>query len=552
MGSTGRGSAHRPGCYDPGPVPRPDDAPTDPPVRGRDVWVAVLLLISLGATAPYFSRLMNANERPRVLQAIAWVDAGELAVDGPAARGIRPGIDVARSPVDGRLYPNKPPGATLPAVVGYGALRLVAAVGGPEPTLRSTTIAARLLGGLLPTMVLLLWLVRRLRQRGAGPAGDAAVLLVVLATPLSSYARLLFGHSLAACLVLIGSMLVHDGVRSEQGDARKALLGGVLAASAIVVEYAAAFAGLPLAVLVIARWRSGTPWRVVLAAVVGACLPVMALAAYHAAVFGSPWATGYHHVVDAGFAQTHAKGLLGLGVPTTTSLFEHLLSPWGGLLVWAPLVAAGLGVALWRWTSLDSEERLATVLLAMFTVIVIGLQQTGGWRVGPRYLVLAMPLAAYGLVHLLKQTQGKVALVVVVLGVAIASTVLNTLAANLFPHLIPHGNPLADVLLPLAAEGRSPSSLLPSGWLTLGPMLLLPVALVIAALHQTFAPSSDDAPVRPPLVIALGSAIAAALIALGCTMTSHPEADGDLAAIHRIWEPDGTRPPRDVTLTALP
>lgn len=515
--------------------------------------MALLLLISLGVTAPYFSRLMNANERPRVLQAIAWVDAAELAVDGPAARGIRPGIDVSRSPVDGRLYPNKPPGATVPAVVGYAALRLVAAVGGPEPSLRSTTIAARVLGGLLPTMVLLLWLARRLRARGAGPAGDAAVLIVALATPLTSYARLLFGHSLAACLVLLGAMLVVDGLREPEGDARRALLGGVLAASAITVEYAAAFAGLPLAVLVIAKWRGGTPWRVVAAAVVGACLPVLALAAYHAAVFGSPWATGYHHVVDADFAQTHAQGLLGLGLPTGTSLFEHGLSPWGGLLVWAPLVAVGLGAGLWQWSSLDLEARLATAMLAMFTLIVLGLQQTGGWRVGPRYLVLAMPLAAYGLVPALRWAQERSVVAMILLGVAIASTVLNALAANLFPHLIPHGNPLADVLLPLVAEGRAPSSLLPGAWLTLVTVLLVPVALVTLALAQSFADTSADAtPVRPAFVVAMGGAIAAAILALGCTMPSHPEADGDLAAIHSIWEPGGARSPRHVPLTPLP
>ena len=50
---------------------------------------------------------------------------------------------------------------------------------------------------------------------------------------------------------------------------------------------------------------------------------------------------GHINIRDA-FAQIHGRGLLGLQLPSATSLYEHLISPWGGLLVWAPLCLLGL------------------------------------------------------------------------------------------------------------------------------------------------------------------------------------------------------------------
>lgn len=556
------------------PTPEPTPEPTagvEPPGRARDLVVAALLVVSLGATAPYFGRLMNANERPRLLQAMAWVDEAELAVDGPAARGIAAGIDVARSPIDGRLYPNKPPGGTLPAVVAYAGLRSVAALGGPTPTLRSLTIAARVLGGLVPALVLLWLLARRLRARGAGRCGDAAVLVLALATPLAAYARLLFGHALAACLLLAGMLLVLDATASAHahdaharpdpsratagGSSRRALVGGMLAASAITVEYAAAFAGLPLAVLLAWRLRRGAPRGPLVAALVGALVPVGALAAYHAAVFGQPWSTGYHHVTDAGFARTHGEGLLGLAWPTSTSSFEHLVSPWGGLLVWAPLVALGLGMALWQWRALDVEERVATAVLLVLTVVVMGLGPTGGWRVGPRYLVLAMPLAAYGLVRLLHAVREHPWRAAAVLGVALASGMLDVLAATLFPHLVPHGNPWADLLLPLAVEGRMPYSLVPGAggvarW-ALALVVLVPLSLLGWGLVRCLVPPAPARARRTAVVVGLGVAIAAGLSTAALALPGHPQAARDLADVRSIWEPDGPRPALDRPLPPL-
>ncbi|HEY8379653.1 MAG TPA: hypothetical protein VIK91_24340, partial [Nannocystis sp.] len=116
---------------------------------------------------PYAERTRNANERPRILQAIALVERGTWRIDG---LGIDPGPDVARAP-SGALYPNKPPGTSAVAAVGYvlarklspgtGDAKMSAGIGGggrakmspgtgDRPSLRVLSWWGRLLAGVLP------------------------------------------------------------------------------------------------------------------------------------------------------------------------------------------------------------------------------------------------------------------------------------------------------------------------------------------------------------------------------------------------------------------
>ncbi len=519
--------------------PRTDGgAPLSPRTR---VWILAALAIILGASFPYLSRMMNANERPRVLQAMSWVDTGELAIDGPGARGIPPGIDIARSPVDGRLYPNKPPGATVLAAVGYGALRVAAAVRGHDPTLREVMWVVRLVGGLLPALALAWFMLRRF-----GSSAPALVLLLV-GTPIVSYARLLFGHVPAAALLCAGVIVVADALGDPERR-RRAFFGGMLAASAVAFEYGAVFGGIPLAVLVIRAARDPNRRPVALAAVAGAALPIALLALYHDAVFGSPWTTPYHHVVDKAFAATHARGLLGLALPTANSLYEHLLSPWGGLLYWAPLCVLALGLAVARFKTLTPIARLTTVTFGVLLAFNLGLTQTGGWRVGPRYLVVAMPLLVVPLSELSRELVTRWWLGAALVGLSFWSALVNFVAGNLLPYPVPAGNPLADQLLPLWTEGYAPYSVLSP---IFGASGALSAVGVVTAVTLAWALLSLRWPTARAMFIALAGGVVLAMLAFVAALAIPPAPDAvqSLRAIAGIWEP---RAGQTVMHTELP
>lgn len=511
----------------------------------RPAALLAALTLALVYAFPYAERTRNANERPRLLQAASLVERGSWRIDGVA--GLDPGPDVARDPASGALYPNKPPGTTLVAAAAYAGSRGLSAGTGEPLTLRRVTAWARLLAGALPTLALcgLLW--RTLAPGFGGRAAALAIALYALGTPAAAYAHLLYGHQLAACLLWAGlALLLRARAELRPGPA---LLGGLLAGSAVTVEYAAAFAGLPLAALAIAALREGPRGRATAAAaVLGALVPAGLLAAYHAAVFGGPLRTGYHLSATAEFAEKHGEGLLGLVAPNLPALRAHVLSLETGLLGWAPLAPLALVGLGWlaRGSGPKGQVRRARVELAMFAALLlacVSLNFEGGWRVGPRYLVAVLPALALGWAALASRAlsgppRGAGALLGLVGAAALASysLVVNGLAANLWPHFDPTNvhQPVAEVLLPLWRAGRTPYTLagalgLPEpgiGWLLLAALLGCAALAMPRALGR-----------RGRAAVALGVALGLGLVAATRLVAPHPRGAANLAYIERVWEP---------------
>jgi hypothetical protein len=313
----------------------------------------------------------------------------------------------------------------------------------------------------------------------------------------------------------------------------------------VLVEYTAAFAGPAIGVWLVWRARARRDWSAVGAALVGALIPIVALAAYHEAVFGDPFVTGYHRAVRESFAAIHGRGLLGLQLPSATSLYEHLLSPWGGLLVWAPLCVLGLfgGVHASR-ASHDAGERarqlLCAAVVASLLLVLVGLEQSGGWRVGPRYFVLAMPLTVPGLVAATRELgrPGRGLGFALLIGLGLAAGLANFLAATWFPHLIPHGNPLADLLAPIVVSGRAPHGISP--WIVAA-LALLTATVVVIRLRRSVGVGWG--PWLAGLGLGLGL-FAAQLMG----PASDPAAELELEFVEQLWEPDadGASPPSRV------
>ncbi|KIG18799.1 hypothetical protein DB30_07135 [Enhygromyxa salina] len=510
--------------------------------------VALVLL----AAFPYFEQVRNANELPRLLQAMSLVEHGEWAIDGPSRRGIPTGPDVARSPIDDRLYPNKPPGASVVGAVAY----VIARLGAEPPTLREFTWWARLLAGVVPVLIIVGLAWGRLRQSYSAPVSAAAISLFVFGTPMFVYARLFYGHALAACLLYAGVLALERGV--ERGSSRVVGVGAVLASAAITVEYGAAFAGLPIALMFVwpilrdrrvrAARRSGTT----LAAIALGCalVPVIALSIYQRAAFGSAWATGYHHAADPGFAQLHGQGLLGLGAPRWSNVLTHLLSPNTGLLVWSPLVViacVGLGALAWRPGPTRREARLHLAIFVVVVFVGLGLSFEGGWRVGPRYLVVALPMLILGIAEYIAwglelDSARRRGVAIGLLGAAASwSLIANSLAATLWPHLDPTNiaEPFGAVLLPLWRDGFGPYGI-PTwfrGGLTF--TLALPIAVGLGGLGWALLRGHERPRAALLLSFALGAGLGALVptVAIPRSVQAHPKTERNLNYIEKVYEP---------------
>ena len=373
------------------------------------------LLLGLAAFVAAWSihflpHLHTANEAIRLYFAQAIVDTGSATLDPICA--VHGSIPVDRSEFEGRILMDKAPGLSMLLVPVYAALRVV----WPEVRRQDFWLfgyISTLLGVLLPICAGL-WLLRGwLRATGTDERLAAVtLLLVLLASPLLIYAGLLFGHGLAAALV----MMAFFGLAGDPDDSpslRRRGLAGLAAGYAGVVDtpvfllaallclYALGRAGPSL------RGRLGHAWPFVAGVAVGALIQL----GYNAAIFGHPLRFAYGFKADANLAKIHATGLLGFTLPRPEALWGLSCGAARGVLYHAPwlgVALAGLVLAA-RGRGGDPDhgdppsprrQRDARWLLAIsaayFAIIAAFVDWKAGDSAGARHLTPLMALIGAG------------------------------------------------------------------------------------------------------------------------------------------------------------
>ncbi len=446
------------------------------------LWALLSLLV-----VPVFPHFVSPNETTRWALAAAAVEEGTLEITRPAAilgGGVE---DVAE--VGGRLYSNKAPGGALVALPGYLAAR--AAWGPASPgTLRPQLTAMRLVGSTLPVVLLALLFLRRAPEEGRAPALAA----LLLGTPLLAYGLLLFSHALAAA-ALFGAWAALFPADGGVPRFRRDVAAGALLALATVAEYPVA---VPAAVLALtALWGR---WRRLVPLAAGALPFALLLGAYDAACFGSPFALSSGHERDAAFRSLSAHGLFGVGLPQPGYLARLLVDPSKGLLVFSPvllLVPAALLAARGR-VAPRALAALVAAPLALLAVYAGYPNWHGGFTVGARYLVPALPFLAFPLAFL---RWGRLS--ALLLGFSVAAVAVTTLV---FP-FVPPGFPLpwASFALPLLSQGLVVPSLL---HLVARPLALAVPFLLVAAAALVALPARGRLPFAGGVALALAVGLA--------------------------------------------
>lgn len=404
--------------------------------------IVALYALLAALVVPIYPHFPSPNEFTRWALVVSVVDFHTIEVSRAVAI-LGPIEDLAV--VDGRVYSNKAPGAALVAAPGYLLVRPF--IGPPSrENLRVALTAMRWFGATLP--LLLLGLMFRERP--------LAVAALLFATPLFAYGLLLFSHALVAA-ALFGAWMLF---RSDRALAAGALLG-----IAVSSEYPMV---IPAALLVaFAPWRSW--WKI---AAGGAPFAIL-LALYQKAAFGSVFASPYTYEKLPEYRQLAHTGLFGIQPPSVSILLHTLFDPARGLLLFAPILIAGV-VGL-RHVRLPKPAFL-TLLLVPLSIIAIysGYPNWhGGWNVGPRYVVSAIPFLLFPIVFASERI-----VTPILLGMSAATVVPLTLT---FP--FPDRSlalPWATLAWPLLREGLVAPNLL---HLAARPLAIaVPFAIVAAAL----------------------------------------------------------------------
>ncbi len=291
---------------------------------------------------------------------------------------------------DGRVFSNKPPGMALLGVAPYALLHGIESVAGldsdhPHVVNANAHVLGFLLSG-LPALLLVLLLHAHFRRTGVPPR--RALLLCLgfgAGTLFLPFAGALMSHNLIAFLLFAAWVCVSG---DTLGPRHAALTGAALGLAA-VTEVLVIPLLVPFALAVWLRTRSTT------CAGLFAVGPLLALGVY----FGFTW-FAYGALFSSSYeAQNPAfqtDGLLFgmIGLPQPIRLYWLSFHPFRGLFYTCPILISGL-------LGLPSAEQLRQgVARSLLPLCIVGHfvlfnlcfnGWTGGWGVGPRYLIPIIP-----------------------------------------------------------------------------------------------------------------------------------------------------------------
>ena len=358
-------------------------------MRSRSGAVVGLYALLALLAVPIFPHFLSPNEFTRWALAASLVERGTpeissvLPLLGPAFEDV--------SQKDGRVYSNKAPGATLVALPGYLLARPF--VGSPSASsMRPVLWAMRLFGATLPAGCLALVLFHAAVRFGASPPRAASAAFALLfATPLFAYGLLLFSHALvAACLFGGWVALFFPGDPSR--SFRRDCAAGALLGLAVISEYPAA---VPAGVLVLCAVIPA-PRRLLTLVAGGAPLAAL-LGAYDLACFGGVFEVSSAHERAPLFRSLASAGLFGISLPSPEIALRLLADPSKGLLVFSPFLLLWPGAFLSSRSALPLGSRLALVLAPLSLLLLYAGYPNwhGGFTVGPRYLVAALPFLVF-------------------------------------------------------------------------------------------------------------------------------------------------------------
>ena len=486
----------------------------------------------------YFERINSANELPRVYLTMAMVDRASLDI-GPELARLQRSIDT--STFKGKLYSNKPPGlsiASIPVYIVYKAANgwnTIRTLG----DLRVAMLAFRIVGVTLPSLLFLFLLSRFLaRLVDKRSIRRLLVLAYALGTMALTYGTLFVSHQFGALCIGTAVILVIS-VRRGWRPARDLYAAGFIAGFGVLVEYQLAFAG-PL--IAIYGLRCVKPrLRAALQFGLPALVPIAVLLLYHWVCFDSPLKTGYDYPTSSYFKEMHSHGLLGLSTFSPTQFAARHFSANDGLFYYSPfLLLAFPGLVLMiRERAWRAEGLLCASLIGFFIYFMSSLTLVSGWDIGPRYVTCALPYYMFAIAFILRKQRHRF-IVGLAAGLIAVSIVIYASCNAVFPHYPDkYTDPWFDITLRFGLAGYLPYNV---GW-ALGLSGLASsvpyVALVCGLLGWTVwrLRRGWDRFIVCMMAIAVTVTVLCGYAALLDRAKRFIPPRGDIAWIHRIWEP---------------
>jgi hypothetical protein len=349
------------------------------------------LFLLIAFTYAYFHQGSDPNQTSRLALIHAIVE--RHAVDITPAKA----MTLDKGGFRGKAYSDKAPGVALLLAPPYALMRWTDRLAGRSPDERglqrvhlhtlsflSSGLPATLGAWFLFHTLLLMGSTRRM--------AELLTASWALGTLVFPFATLMFGHALAAALLLGAFYLLQKWrVEGTAIDLSRAAWLGLVWGTSIIVEYPTGtlVAITGLYALGFDRTPRGIV-RVLVGCGLGAALPFGAHAAFAYIAYGSPFVLPYKFLLEPIFVAHTSAGILGIGIPTKVGIWGALFSPYRGLFFLCPFLAL-VFAGFWRWFATAELRRemwcLAALVAAYLVFATSYYAWDGGGSTGSRHLV---------------------------------------------------------------------------------------------------------------------------------------------------------------------
>jgi hypothetical protein len=376
-------------------------------------WFIFLTLIA--SYLFFFPRWADPNQNSRMDMITAIVEEGTIHIDTYVSNT----VDYAK--IGDHYYSDKAPGAAFLGLPFYAGLRYFLSLPFINDTVRYLSNNAAFTATLnptgtgindlkirfalgqalvsfivsaLPTAVLGVLIFRFLSQFTIALLPRIFIVFIYgLISPAFPYANAFYGHQLSAALLFAAFYLIfsskHDLTRW------KLLLAGFLMGYSVVTEYPSILIVAILCVYTIyylnkAKMILRMGWLFLSSSVLA-----LGLFAYNTIVFGGPLVIGYDY--STLWENQHHTGFMSLTMPHLSAVWGITFSPFRGLFFYSPILLLSIiGLYYW-WRSKKFLPELLVVFCSFVSIFLFNsasIMWWGGFSVGPRYLLPALPFIA--------------------------------------------------------------------------------------------------------------------------------------------------------------
>jgi hypothetical protein len=416
------------------------------------------LFLLIAFTCAYFHQGSDPNQTSRLALIQAMVERG--AVDITPARS----MTLDKGVYAGKAYSDKAPGVALLVAPAYAVMLFVDRRAGRAPDDRGVQRvhlhALSFLAAGLPA-TLGAWFLFHTLLLFKTSRGWAELLTIGwgLGTLVFPFATLMFGHTLAAALLLAAFYLLQKWrAGSVPVDWRRASVLGLLWGGSIIVEYPTGTLVAIMGLYALSLDRQPRKIAgVLLGSALGSSFPFLLHALFAYAAYGTPFVLPYKYLIEPIFVAHTSAGILGIGVPTKIGIWGALLSPYRGLFFFCPFLALVFaGFSSW-FASHDLRREMWCLMALIGAYLVFATSYyawDGGGSTGSRHLVPVMAFFVIAIAFFARSSRRAGIVTATLIAVSVLIMFLCTAVIVQVPEGGPYeANPFYTVVLPSVLRG---------------------------------------------------------------------------------------------------